>query len=53
MGIVENAERWMEIREIRNSSVHEYKLAGLEGTMERAKALAPWVKTVVERALAK
>lgn len=41
MGVIDNADEWMGIRELRNLSTHEYTTEGLSKHFENLRKLAP------------
>ncbi|MGZ3747203.1 MAG: nucleotidyltransferase substrate binding protein [Pseudobdellovibrionaceae bacterium] len=41
LGLIENAEVWMEIRELRNATVHEYSDQDLEKIFQKFRAYSP------------
>lgn len=46
LGLIESSQSWIEIREIRNTSVHEYAEEKLERLFERVLALTPLVLSI-------
>jgi uncharacterized protein with HEPN domain len=41
MGWIDDVNLWMEIRQLRNSSVHEYSKAKIPLILERVRELSP------------
>jgi len=41
LGLIENVETWMEIREMRNATVHEYSDQDLEKIFEKFRKFSP------------
>ncbi len=41
LGLIENVETWMEIRQLRNATVHEYSDQDLEKIFEKFRKFSP------------
>ncbi len=41
LGLIDNSEQWLEIRELRNMTAHEYSEKDLARSFERMKTLTP------------
>lgn len=48
-GLVSNADKWMQVRELRNKIAHEYSRSDLKITFEDVKAFTPFVITEMRK----
>ena len=48
-GTIDSAELWMEIRELRNISAHEYLDEKLSAHFKRVRDLTPHVLAIIDR----
>lgn len=49
LGLVEDAEQWMTIRELRNMAAHEYSEKELAKDFEKMKQLAPFLTSLKDK----
>ncbi|MEK6706504.1 MAG: nucleotidyltransferase substrate binding protein [Bdellovibrionota bacterium] len=49
MGLIDDTETWMQIRELRNTSAHEYSETGLSRIFEQLRVLAPKLLALKEQ----